>query len=86
MINVFNVFINISSNFVSNKIIETDDTDPPWMNDFIKNIIKQKNKAFKLYKNNEMGGNFSNLQNLSQDLSELITKRKEDITVTLLIY
>ena len=25
-----------------------------------------------------MGGNFSNLQNLSQDLSELITKRKED--------
>ena len=25
-----------------------------------------------------MSGNFSNLQNLSQDLSELITKRKED--------
>ena len=48
------------------------------MNDFIKNKIKQKNKAFKLYKNNEMGGNFSHLQNLSQDLSELITKRKED--------
>ena len=48
------------------------------MNDFIKNKIKQINKAFKLYKNNRMGANFSNLQNLSQDLSELITKRKED--------
>ena len=48
------------------------------MNDSIKNKITQKNKAFKLYKNNGMGGNSSNLQNLSQDLSELITIRKED--------
>ena len=48
------------------------------MNDFIENKIKQKNKAFKLYKNNRMGGNFSNCQNLLQDLSELITKRKEN--------
>ena len=48
------------------------------MNDFIKNKIKQKNKAFKLYKNNRMGLNFSNLENLSQDLLELITKKKED--------
>ena len=56
------------------------------MNDFIKNKNKQEDKALKLYENNRMGANFSNLQNLSQDLSELITKRKEDITVTLLIY
>ena len=48
------------------------------MNDFIKNKIKQKSKAFKLYKNNRMGANFPNFQNLSQDLSELIRKRKED--------
>ena len=60
--NVFNdVVINIFYIFVSNKIIEIDDTDPPWMNNFIKNKIKQKNKAFKLYKNNRMGGNFYNL-------------------------
>ena len=31
------------------------------MNDFIKNKMKQKNKAFKLYKNNRMDDNFSNL-------------------------
>ena len=48
------------------------------MNDFIKNKIKQKSKAFKLYKINRMGANFPNFQNLSQDLSELIRKRKED--------
>ena len=47
------------------------------MNDFIKKI-KQKNKVFKLYKINSMGGNFSNLQNLSKELSKLTTKRKED--------
>ena len=52
---------------VPNKIIKIDDRDP-----------NKKNKAFKLYKNNRMSGNFSNLQHLLQDLSELITKRKED--------
>ena len=46
-------------------IIEIDDRDPPWMNDFIKNKNKQEDKALKLYKDNRMGANFSNLQNLS---------------------
>ena len=40
--------------------MEIDDRDLLWINDFIKNKMKQKNKAFKLYKNNRMGGNFSN--------------------------
>ena len=36
-VNVFNdVVINIFSNVVPNKIIETDDKDPPCMNDFTK--------------------------------------------------
>ena len=64
--------------YTPNKITGTGDMDPPWMNDLIKNKIKEKNKTFKLYKNNRMGGNFSNLQKLSKELSELITKRKED--------
>ena len=77
-VNVFNdVAINIFSNFVPNKIIEIDARDPSWMNDFIKNKIKEKN-VFKLCKNNRMAGNFSNLQKLSQELSEVITNRKED--------
>ena len=47
------------------------------MNDFIKNKIKQNNKAFMLYRNNRMNCNFSNLQNVSQDLLELINNKKE---------
>ena len=43
----------------------------------LKTKLNKKNEPFKLYKN-RMGANFSNLQNLSQDLSELMTKRKED--------
>ena len=52
--------------YTPNKITETGDMDPPWMNDLNKNKIKEKNKTFKLYKNNRMGGNFSNLQKLSR--------------------
>ena len=48
-----------------------------WMT-LLKGKLTKKYKAFKLYKNNRMGSNFSNLQKLSQELSELITKRKED--------
>ena len=40
----------------------------------LKGKLTKKYKAFKLYKNS----NFSNLQKLSQELSQLITKRKED--------
>ena len=41
-VNVFNVAINIFSNFVPNKIIETDDRDAPWINEFIRSKIKEK--------------------------------------------
>ena len=48
--NVFNdVVVNILSNFVLNKIIEIGDMDPPWMNDFITNKIKQKKKKHLSY-------------------------------------
>ena len=78
-VNVFNdAVINIFSNFILNKTIPIDDRDPPWRNEFLRNKIKQKNKAFRLFKNNRMGDNLSKLQNLSPDLSELTTERKED--------
>ena len=32
--------MDIFSNLVSSKIVTFDDSDPPWMNDFIKNSIK----------------------------------------------
>ena len=54
-VNVFHgVIINIFANFVPIKIIKVDGRGPPWMNQFIENKIKHKNKAFKPYKNNGM--------------------------------
>ena len=44
--------INISSNFVSNRLITCDDGDRPWMNESVKNQIKWKNKIYKDYVKN----------------------------------
>ena len=46
---IFNeTIINISSNFVPNKLVTFDDSDPPWMNDFIKDKIKWKHQMYKI--------------------------------------
>ena len=42
---------NIISNYISNEIITTDDNDPPWINNKIKSLIKNKNEYFKNYFN-----------------------------------
>ena len=44
--------MNIFSNFTPNKLVTFDDRDPPYMNDFVKSKIKQKNQLHKLYTKN----------------------------------
>ena len=45
---IFNkTIINVFSNFVPNRLITCDDRNPPWMNEFVKNKIKWKNKIYK---------------------------------------
>ena len=39
--------VNIMSNFILNKIVTIDDRDPPWINNKIKSLIKNKNEYFK---------------------------------------
>ena len=41
--------ISISFQFISNKLVTFDDSDPPWMNDFIKNKTKWKHQIYKTY-------------------------------------
>ena len=41
--------INIFFNFVPSKCVTFDDSDPPWMNDYIKNKIKWKHQIYKIY-------------------------------------
>ena len=47
-VELFNkTLLNIFLNFIPNKIVVCDDTDPPWMNE-IKKMIKRKNCYFKV--------------------------------------
>ena len=41
--------LNIMSNFIPNKKIIIDDRDPPWINNKIKSLIKNKTEYFKNY-------------------------------------
>ena len=36
------------SNFIPNEIVTIDDRDPPWVNNKIKSLIKNKNEYFKI--------------------------------------
>ena len=39
--------LNIMSNFIPNEIVTIDDRDPPWINNKIKSLIKNKTECFK---------------------------------------
>ena len=39
--------LDIISNFIPNEIVTIDDRDPPWINNKIKSLIKNKNQYFK---------------------------------------
>ena len=43
------MLIDIFLNFTPNKLITSDDRDPPWMNDFVKSKIKWENHLYKIY-------------------------------------
>ena len=67
-VSVFNLTIlNIVSNVIPNETITCDDLDPPWMNIFIKNLIRAKDNFYKKFvrKSNNMYHlcAFKNLQN-----------------------
>ena len=40
--------LNIMSNFIPNETVTIDDRDPPWVNNKIKSLIKNKNEYFKI--------------------------------------
>ena len=62
--------INFFSNFVPNKIVTFDDRDPPWMTEYIKTKIHQRDNIYKnylrSYRNNQ---DFQCLQSVIDDAS-----------------
>ena len=62
--------MKIFSDYIPNKLIAVDDTDPPWMNESIKKIMVKK-YACKLFNfNNKNYDAFLKLQTISKELSE----------------
>ena len=66
-----NILFNIFTNYIPHKYILFDDRDPPWMTKHIKEKLNLKRSLYK-------SKNFIDLQNLSTEISEMISVRKEE--------
>ena len=79
-VSVFNLTIlNIVSNFIPNETITCDDRDPPWMNSFIKNLIRAKDNFYKKFvrKSNNMYHHYA-FKNLQNHLNQSIQIAKQN--------
>ena len=66
-------------NFVPNKIVTFDDRDPPWMTEYIKTKIQQRDSIYKNYlKSYRNDQDLQCLQSVIDDVSNTICKRKSD--------
>ena len=45
--------LNILSNFIPHETIVCNDKDPPWFNNRIKTLIKEKNATYKIFRHNK---------------------------------
>ena len=73
---MFNKIIkNIMSNYIPHKTITCDNRDPPWINKDIKQLILDKNHAYKSYIRNDKSLQFIN------QFQFLETKLRINITV-----
>ena len=71
--------MNIFSNFVPNKLVTFDDSNPPWMNDFIKNQIKWKHQIYQTYiQNGHKDSDYFKFQEATSMVSEVISRCKEE--------
>ena len=71
--------MNIFSNYIPNKSITIDDKDPPWMNEYFKRNIMDKNVACRSFNKNKTSCDaYLRLRTLSTKLPKMIWKRKDD--------
>ena len=79
-VSVFNsTILNIVSNFIPNETITCDDRDPPWMNSFIKNLIRATDNFYKKFfrKSNNMYHHYA-FKNPQNDLNQSIQIEKQN--------
>ena len=71
--------MNIFRNYIPNKVLTFNDSDPPWFNDQIKRLIKLKNDLLVLYlQNGKKHAEYLMLQDASQQISDLIQSSRDD--------
>ena len=69
--NLFNKTIkNITRNYIPHETITCDDRDPPWIKKDIKELIHEKNQAYKSYRQNK--NNISSVHQFELLQSKLI--------------
>ena len=70
---LFNVF----SNYTPNKVVTFDDRDPPWMTEFIKFKIQQRNSTYKNYhQKNSKSLDYEIMQSEIENVASIISERK----------
>ena len=75
-VNLFNTeILNLFRNFISNKVILCDDKEPPWVNEEVRLLIKQKQLMFRTQRKNS-DFDIGILNKLSEALSNAITNLK----------
>ena len=71
------VILKVFRNYVPNNYITIDDKDPVWMNETIKNKMKERNNLFKQYiQNGRFESDFILIERLVNELSDLISQTK----------
>ena len=78
-VDIFNrTILNILSNFISHETIVCNDKDPPWFNNRIKTLIKEKNVTYKIFRHNKDNPNLIyRLKFLQERLSTITESSKE---------
>ena len=69
--------IHVLHNYIPNRWIACHEKDPPWLNDYIKHLIDQKNEIFKkCLKDGRPNSVLKNLRTIAWDLTEAISISK----------
>ena len=69
--------LNIMSNYIPNEIITIDNKGPPWVNNKIKSLIKNKNEYFKNYFNLNNSASVRHLEQMQEYLRRNIETSKQ---------
>ena len=78
MVSVLNTTIkNIMANFIPHETMICDDSDPPWINNRIKQLIYERNSLYKVYRISNDSQIFEKLTFLQKKL-HLTTEESKD--------